>query len=97
MDVGELVRTVSPDAVFGLSVQGLMTSPEELAKMVRAAENPCVVIGGFPRGHFSPDTLASLDRLVRIHAKPLEAHVVASRVVYEVEKLGMDSTIKSAS
>ena len=97
MDVGELVRTVSPDAVFGLSVQGRMTSPEELAKMVRAAENPCVIVGGFPHGHFSPETLASVDRLVRIHSKPLEAHVVASRVVYEVEKLGMDSTIKSAS
>ena len=83
----ELVRkTISPDKIFGLSVEGRQTSTEELAMEVVAAKNPCVVVGGFPHGHFSQETLALVDELVRIHEKPLEAHVVASRVVYEVEK-----------
>jgi rRNA small subunit pseudouridine methyltransferase Nep1 len=83
----ELVRKkISPDAIFGLSVQGRQTSLEELVEKVRAAKNPCVLVGGFPRGHFSPETLSLADELVRIHARPLEAHVVAARVVYEVEK-----------
>ncbi len=81
-----LQRTISPDRVFGLSVQGRQTGPEELAKSIVDAKNPCVIVGGFPRGHFSQETLALVDELVRIHERPLEAHVVASRVVYEVEK-----------
>lgn len=86
-EIRELLRrTISPDRVFGLSVQGRRTGPEELAKAIVAAKNPCVVVGGFPHGHFSQETLMLVDDLVRIHEKPLEAHVVASRVVYEVEK-----------
>ncbi|MGD1054932.1 MAG: hypothetical protein ABR867_02480 [Nitrososphaerales archaeon] len=85
--VGELLRkAISPDKVFGLSVQGRLTRPEDLAKEIVAAKNPCVIVGGFPHGHFSQETLALVDELVRIHERPLEAHVVASRVVYEVEK-----------
>jgi len=97
MGVKELVRMVSSGGVFGLSVQGKMMTPEELAKMVTASKNPTVIVGGFPHGHFSPETLSVTDQLVRIHAKPLEAHVVASRVIYEVEKAEAGSTIKSAS
>jgi len=95
--VKELARMLSSERVFGLSVQGKTMSLEELAKMVAASKNPSVVVGGFPHGHFSPETLSVTDQLVRIHAKPLEANVVASRVIYEVEKTRSSSTIKSAS
>ncbi len=83
----ELVRKkISPDVVFGLSVQGRQTKPEELAEKVAEAKNPCVLVGGFPHGHFSQGTLSLVDELVRIHPRPLDAHVVAARVVYEFEK-----------
>ena len=95
MDIKELVGKASPDSVFGLSVQGKMTSLEELARAICAANNPYLVVGGFPRGHFSPATLSVVDQLVRIDARPLEAQDVASRVVYEVEKAMTGSTIKS--
>ena len=95
MNIKELIGKASPDSVFGLSVQGKMTSLEELAKAISAANNPYLVVGGFPRGHFSPATLSVVDQLVRIDARPLEAQVVASRVVYEVEKAMTGSTIKS--
>ena len=97
MDVKDLVKKVSSDEVFGLSVQGRMTPLEELAKEVAAAKNPSVIVGGFPRGHFSPETISVMDHFLRIGARPLEAHVVASRVIYEVEKAEAGSTIKSAS
>ena len=96
MGIKELVGMVSSDEVYGLSVQGKTMSPEELAKMVIGSKNPSVIVGGFPHGHFSTETLSVLDHLVRIDAKPLEAHVVASRVVYELEKAAAGSTIKSA-
>jgi len=59
---------------------------EDFAETLVGRKNPCVVIGGFPHGHFSAGTLAVLDELVRIDSRALDAHVVASRAVYEVEK-----------
>ena len=85
--IRELLRkTISPDKVFGLSVQGRQARLEELAELVVEAKKPCVIVGGFPHGHFAPETLRLVDELARIHERPLEAHVVAARVVYEVEK-----------
>ena len=84
--IRDLLRRISPDNVYGLSVQGRRMNLDELAKGVVASKEPCVIVGGFPHGHFSEETLGLLDELVRINPKPLEAHVVASRVVYEIEK-----------
>ena len=85
--MADLVRkALSADLVVGLSTQGRQTKLEELAKMVVAARTPCVIVGGFPHGHFMPETLRLTNTLVRIHSRPLEAHVVVARVVYEVEK-----------
>ena len=53
-------------------------------------KNPAVVVGGFPRGHFLPKDLRAFDTLARIDERALDAHVVAARVVYEVEKAAKD-------
>lgn len=81
-----LVREIGSDSVVGLSTQGRRASMDELSSIIGAARKPCVVIGGFAQGHFSPKALEAMDELVRIHDRPLEAHVVAARVLYEVEK-----------
>ncbi len=87
MNIRELLRKiVKPDFVAGLSTQGKGETLEGLAETLVGRKNPCVVIGGFPHGHFSAGTLAILDGFARIHSRALDAHVVASRVVYEVEK-----------
>ena len=87
MKVRDLVRRISSDLVVGLSVQGKQLSMEELAQMTSSVKEPTVLVGGFPHGHFAPETISACDQLIRIHSKPLEAHVVASRLLYEVEKL----------
>jgi len=79
-------RTIRADKVFGLSVQGGKIKLEELATEIMAARNPCVVVGGFPHGHFTHETLTVLDELVRVNDRPLESHVVTARIVYEVER-----------
>lgn len=81
----ELVRIVKPDWVCGLSTEGRMEQLTDLASALVSRNNPCVIIGGFPHGHFSPGTLKLVDDLVRIHRTPLETHVVAARLLYEVE------------
>ncbi len=86
-DIRELVRKViAPDRVVGLSVQGRPTSYDGVAKELASARSPCVVVGGFPHGHFSERTLGLLDGLARIDTRPLEAHVAVARLVYEMEK-----------
>jgi rRNA small subunit pseudouridine methyltransferase Nep1 len=82
----ELVKEIGSDSVIGLSTRGRVVSMEELASTISAARNPSVVIGGFAHGHFSTKTTKAMDELVRIHEKQLDAHVVASRLLYEVEK-----------
>lgn len=81
-----LVKELGSDSVIGLSTQGRRASMDELSAIIGAARKPSVVIGGFAVGHFSPGTLEAMDELIRIHDKPLEAHVVAARVLYEVER-----------
>ena len=86
MSFPELIKKIEPQRVFGLTVRGRQTSIPDLAKKVVMAKDPCVVVGGFPHGHFSGEVEKCMDELVRIDPMPLEAHVVAARVVYEVEK-----------
>ncbi len=86
MPIPELLKQLRADLVIGLSTQGELRALEELAGQLVGEKDPCVVIGGFPHGHFSEGTLGELDGLVRIHRVALDAHVVASRLVYEVER-----------
>lgn len=85
--IDRLIRAETrPDLVIGLSVRGRASSLEDLASRIVAAKNPCVVVGGFPHGHFSEKLTKTLDDLVRVDLLPLEAHIVSARVIYEVEK-----------
>lgn len=86
MGIERLVNDIGADLVVGLSTQGKPTTMEELAADIAAAKNPCVVIGGFAKGHFSRETVRAVGELARVDDRPLDAHVVASRVVYEAEK-----------
>ena len=82
----DLLNRIEPDLVCGLSVQGKSTRLPDLASRLASIGRPCVLVGGFSNGHFTKETLQFVDELVRIDERPLEAHVVASRLVYEVEK-----------
>ena len=62
MGLPELVRkVVAPDITIGLSVQGRRMEIEDLAGRLMSADNPCVIVGGFPHGHFAPGTLPVVD------------------------------------
>jgi rRNA small subunit pseudouridine methyltransferase Nep1 len=92
MTLARLLRmVVKPDYVVGLSTQGAPMKLERVAEELHEKHKPAVLIGGFPHGHFSADTLKLVDQLARIHDRPLEAHTVASRLVYEYEKLQTDN------
>jgi rRNA small subunit pseudouridine methyltransferase Nep1 len=81
-----LVDSLSSSCVFGLSTLGKQTSLEVLARKILSEKQPCVIVGGFPHGHFSKETNSVLDEIYRIHPKPLESHTVLSWLMYELEK-----------
>jgi rRNA small subunit pseudouridine methyltransferase Nep1 len=86
MSCSALLKMVGPGGAYGLSVRGKQSSLPDFAKRVADEGNACVVVGGFPHGHFSAETARSFDELVRIDSRPLEAHVVAARLIYQVEE-----------
>ena len=81
-----LLKKIGSDLTIGLSIQGSASDLEAVARDLSQRRRPSLVIGGFPRGHFMPRDIKAFDRLVRIGDRPLDAHVVAARAVYEVEK-----------
>jgi rRNA small subunit pseudouridine methyltransferase Nep1 len=81
-----LLKGIGTDRAVGLSVQGAPMRLEALGGDLAQRKDPSVVVGGFPRGHFLPRDIKAFDSLVRIDERALDAHVVAARVVYEVER-----------
>jgi len=86
LPVRGLLKKIGADLVVGLSTQGGFLGYEQLASELSSRRNPVVLVGGFPRGHFTPETSRALDRLIRVDRRSLDAHVVVARLIYEVEK-----------
>lgn len=84
MQFAELLNAIRPSTVIGLSRTGVKSDAEEVAN--RANDESAIVVGGFPRGHFSSKVYNKLDRVYSISSYGLEAHVVIARVLYEYEK-----------
>jgi rRNA small subunit pseudouridine methyltransferase Nep1 len=80
-------KKIKPDSVIGFSTNGSMKTFEGACNELFQFKNPCVVIGGFPSGHFSKDIESRIDKMYSISDLSLEAHVVVSRLLYEWEKI----------
>jgi rRNA small subunit pseudouridine methyltransferase Nep1 len=84
MTFDELVDKIGAEKIIGFSTRGQTSSYEKIADNIGG--NSCIVIGGFPKGHFSDRILKKIDNLVSVDRNTLEAHVVISRILYECEK-----------
>jgi len=77
---------IEPDITIGLSIEGNFNNFESISNELYRYKNPCIVIGGFAKGHFSKDIESCLEKKYSISNFSLEAHVVTSRILYEYEK-----------
>jgi len=84
MNFPELIEEINPSTVVGFSTEGKQSSIEEIAK--KLSDETCLVIGGFQKGHFSEDIKNNINEFYKIAHLSLEAHVIASRIIYEYEK-----------
>jgi len=86
MSFPEMCTTLKLGYLVGLSTLGDRSTSEKVASRLAAEDKPGVVIGGFPKGHFSPDIERCLNGLVSIDREALDSWIVASRIVYDYER-----------
>ena len=84
MTFEELLTKIQPSEILGLSTKGDQSTFQDTARAI--TKDTCIVIGGFQKGHFSEKILKTFDNLKSVNINSLEAHVVASRILYEYEK-----------
>ncbi len=85
MEFCDLISKLRPTRVIGLSRIGAKSSAGEVAKMID--DDNAIVIGGFPRGHFSKNVSSKINYTYSISDLALETHVVIARILYECEKI----------
>ena len=82
--LSQLISEIKPSRIIALTTKGQKNTLEKLVQQI--PENSCIIIGGFQKGHFSKETEKNIEYSFSINNSPLEAHLVASRLVYEYEK-----------
>jgi len=80
----ELINKINPSKIIGFSTEGKLSSYEKIAAQI--SDNSCIVLGGFQKGHFSDSIQNKITDLYSVGDESFEAHVVASRILYEYEK-----------
>jgi len=83
----ELIKEeVKPTRLLALSRAGKPQTLEDAISNLAKTDKACVLIGGFPKGHFTKETLELADETVCIDPEMLETSTVVSRTVYEFER-----------
>ena len=84
--LSELIKEVDPDICILLSEDGKPMKWSEFGKIITSRRKPLVMIGGFPRGGFHEETIRNTDEIISLWPEPLEAWVIASRVISITEQ-----------
>ena len=82
--LSQLISKIKPTKTIGFTTNGQKTTLCKLVEQIQ--ENSCILIGGFQKGHFNKETEKIIEQSFSVHDSSLEAHLVASRLVYEYEK-----------
>ena len=72
--------------VVALTIQGIPKRMDEVASRLAKYRNPVVLVGGFPRGHFSKEAISMAKEAYQIHDQGLEAWTVVARAIYDYER-----------
>lgn len=80
-----IINEVRPSKLVVFTTLGKPTPLQEVCRSIVNEANPAVLVGGFPRGHFSKETLELASEAVKVYEEALEAWVIAARVVHSYE------------
>ena len=81
-----LKKEIDPSLTVAMTSHGEPTSLEELCNRLSKEENPLVMIGAYPHGPMSDETLKEADVTASIYPEGLETWTIVSRLIYEYEK-----------
>ncbi len=96
MNLIQLLKTIAPTYTAGLTLQGKDRRIQSLATFLAKQERPTVIIGGFPRGHFSEETMRLIDEAAKIYSTGLEAWTVTSWFIFAYQQVtGLDASAES--
>ena len=82
----ELVSESRVSPVVAFSTLGKPASVEHACLPIVKADAPAVLIGGFAHSHFNRSTTQLASHVFSIDREPLDAWIVAARVIYEYER-----------
>jgi len=83
--IGDLLDEIS-GRVIALTTRGHPKQMDEVASKLAEHDNPVLLVGGFPVGHFSRETLSKAKESYRIYSRGLEAWTVVARAIYDYER-----------
>lgn len=84
MGFKDLISEIRPRQIIGLSSRGISSSYQQLAE--EYSKDTCLVVGGFAKGQFSDSIAKHFDKTISVDKNHLEAHIIISRTLYELEK-----------
>jgi len=82
----KLLNEISSDNAVALTTQGSPKPMEMVADQLKKAQRPVVLVGGFPVGHFSHQTINASSANYRIDRRRLEAWTAVGRAIYDYER-----------
>jgi rRNA small subunit pseudouridine methyltransferase Nep1 len=85
MPLPQLLSRLAPSKVLGLTTLGKPRLLREVAQYASGFEDPMILVGGFPRGHFTERTRRLTSEMFKVDTESLDAWVVAGRFVYDFE------------
>jgi rRNA small subunit pseudouridine methyltransferase Nep1 len=85
MSLTELIGRIQPTELIALSTLGHPSTLERICHDLAKTEKPSIMVGCFPKGHFTNQNARLADRILRIDREALESWVVVSRAIYEYE------------
>ena len=80
-----LIDELGTSTVVAFSTLGKTASVKDACSLMAKGHAPAVLIGGFAHSHFSQSTLQLANHIFSIDKDPLDAWVVAARIIYEYE------------
>jgi len=85
-DLRGLMQELKSPWIVALTRIGKPATLTEIAESLTKNDEPTVIVGGFPRGHFEKETMDEATQVVSIDPETLDTWIVVSRVLYEYEK-----------
>lgn len=81
----DIIDRIEPDVKILLSENGLPMKWSEIGEKIIMYKKPMIMLGGFPKGDFEDETKKVADIVVSMWDQPLEAWIVASRILTIIE------------